>query len=140
MEYCTNADVENRLTAAGLRFVADRDRDGSVSSPELAAALDAAIAYAGQLIDAALCKQVQPADARSSGNFWLLDRAVDLAACRAAGHGGRDVPLTLVNARDFSLVELSLVAEGRRRVPGLVLTTPLWNSYRAVGPRVVNVE
>jgi|GEM_PF-3193608 len=140
MEYLTVNDVQNRLTEAGLRFVADRNQDGTVSSAESTAYIDSAIEYAGNLIDAALTQFVEPALARAARNTWLRDRAIDIAAYRAAGHGGDAIPPRLVADFEFALRELDRIRAGAR-VPGLVYPTPPGGPGRTTRlPRAINVD
>jgi hypothetical protein len=122
-EYLNAADVTNRLTDTGVEFVADRNQDGAVSTDEVAAYITTAIAYAGNLIDAALTEFLAPALARGSGNGWLKDRGVDIAAFRAAGQGGDSVPPRLTEDFEFTMRELDRI-RGGARVPGLVYPTP----------------
>lgn len=140
-EYCTQADIQNRLTEAGLRFVADRDRSGTISTAEATAYITSAIEYAGGIIDHALCERLAPASARAQATAgtctWLRDRAIDIAAFRAAGHGGRDVPETLRQAYDLAEKLLYDARVNRRAIPGLVEDRPA-NGRSTIGPRVVN--
>lgn len=122
-EYCTTDELIGRLTASGAEFVADRNHDGSLSNSEKNAYLLTAIQYAGQLIDAALTRFVPLSTARSSGNAWLRDRCLDLAAARAVSHGGRTVPDQLEADRLHAQGELDAIENGRR-VPGLIYPEP----------------
>ena len=139
-EYLSTTDVQNRLTAAGVQFVADRDGDGVVSPAEVEAYLVSAIEYAGNLVDAALTQFVEPALARAAGNGWLRDRALDIAACRAAGQGGDSVPARMQADFDFALQELERIRNGAR-VPGLVYPTPPRGNGRTTRvPRAINLD
>jgi hypothetical protein len=137
MSYCSLQDLERRLTAIGVRNVADRNLDGTASNAETAAALVSSIEYAAGLIDAAIAGQVEPTAAQGSGNAWLRDRAVDIAAYRAAGLGGRDIPATLIAAFEFSIRELERVRAGGR-VPDLVLGVARRGDAAVGLPRAVN--
>lgn len=137
--YCTLTQLQHRLTEAGLRFVADRDKSGSVSSEESADYLDTALAYASNMIDAALCGIVAPAVARAAGNAWLADRAVDLAAYRAASHGGREAPASLSDVYRDALHLLRRVQRRQQSVPGLAIPQPRTDGQpHTAAPRVVN--
>lgn len=136
-EYLTATDLTNRLTDAGIKWVADRNRNGTVSSEETAAYVTTSIAYAGNVVDGYLVHQVDVSVARGQGNAWLRDRAVDIAAWRAAGHGGREVPESLVEAKDLALSELQRVKDGDR-IPGFDYPTPI-SGPQIRAPRVVNI-
>ena len=137
-EYLTLADLTNRLTEAGIRYVADRNRDGVVNPAESASYLDSALQYAGNIIDGYLSGRLNPARARVAGNAWLRDRAVDLAAWRAAGHGGRPVPQSLTEARDLALAQLQRVREGDR-IPGLEESSPANARCVTKTPKIANL-
>ena len=136
-EYCTTAELSARLTAAGAEYVADRDHDGEVSDDETATSLAVPIAYAGQLIDAALVRFVELSTARNSGNEWLRDRCLDIAAARAVSAGGRDVPDQMEDDRQFALTELDAVTNGKR-VPGLIYPEPGLDRRSTRVPRAAN--
>ncbi len=137
--YCTLLQLQSRLTEAGLRFVADRNKSGGVSSDESADYLDTALAYASNLIDAALCGIVPPAVARAAGNAWLADRAVDLAAHRAASHGGREPPAALSDACRQAFQLLERVQQRQQCIPGLIIPQPRTDcQLPCAAPRVVN--
>lgn len=139
MNYLTLTDLQNRLTEAGVRFVADRNRDGSVDATESTAYLTSAIEYAGNLIDGYICRQVPPATARSAQNGWLRDRAIDLASHRAAGQGGRSVPATLTTAQQASLEELQRVQDGAP-IPGFPSIAPANAAAISRTPKAANLS
>lgn len=113
-EYCESTDVQNRLTAIGYKFVADRDQDGTVSSAELASYITSAIDWAGSVLDDALADQIEPADARSQGSTILKHLCVDLACYRATGHGGRKPPESIEDAYDDAMERVDRISEGRK--------------------------
>ena len=130
MEYCTETDVRNRLTANGYLNLGDRDGDGSVDAGEIAAYITSAIEWAGSEIDYALINHQPPyvlATARSSGNVFLRSRAVDLAAWQVASHGGRDVPDPFQSAYERAADMLDGIREKGAEVPGLNNGTTTWN-------------
>lgn len=137
-EYLTIADLTTRLTDAGIKYVADRNRDGVVDSTESAGYLGSAVEYAGNIVDGYLAEQLTPSIARSQANAWLRDRAVDIAAWRAAGHGGRPVPKTLTDACDKALAELQGIREGKR-IPGFTYPGPANARTLTKTPKVANV-
>lgn len=120
-EYCTPAQVENRLKAAGYLNVADDDDDGILSTEELAGNITTGIEWAGGKIDYYVVNRAPPYDPsvlRSGPNSWCSQRAVDLAAWHAATNGGRDAPDSLQAARDEALEELKGVKESADLIPG----------------------
>lgn len=138
-DYCTQTDLTNRLTDAGIKWIADRNRDGNADGTERSAYLDSAIEYAGNLVDGYICRQVQPAAARGQANAWLRDRAVDIAAWRAAGHGGRDVPDSLAESKDLALAELQKIKDGDR-IPGYAYPVPVNSVAINHTPKVANIR
>lgn len=124
-EYIAESDVEKRLTKLGFVFVADRDEiDGDVDDSESANYITTAIVYAGNLIDEAVSGFMEPSAARSAGNSWLKDRAIDIAVARAIENGGRNVPDDLHDARLDALERLKEVRREELRVPGLTWSRP----------------
>lgn len=137
MEYCNSEDVRKRLSTAGYKFAADRDRSGVVSTTEIADTITPAIEYAGNLIDACVLRVgCQPAAARGSGNQWLRDRAIDLAAYRVSTTGGRGIIQTLKDDADaaMSMIQRTQV------VPGLQYQYPQSAPQSARFPRAINVR
>lgn len=112
-EYCTISDVENRLTRAGYKFSADRDGDGAVGASEKEAITEA-IEQAGTVIDEHItATRLITADyARSQAYPVLKHLAVDLAAYRIAGNGGRKVPQSLQDAFEDAMERLGLYRDG----------------------------
>lgn len=136
--YCSQSDLTGRLTDAGVKWVADRNRDGTADSGEKAAYLDSAIEYAGNIVDGYLCHQVPVGTARGQGNAWLRDRTVDIAAWRAAGHGGRNVPDSLIEAKELALDQLQKIKDGDR-IPGFAYPAPINSVAVNHTPKVANV-
>ena len=129
-EYCSAADVQNRLTANGYLNLGDRDGDGGVAPDEVTAYVTSAIEWAGSVIDFALINHQPPyslAAARASGNVFLRARAVDCAAWQVATHGGRDVPDSFQSAYQQTLDMLDGIRERGDEVPGLNNGTNTWN-------------
>lgn len=124
-EYCTAADLQNRLSVIGYEWVADRDASGTgVTSAEEAAYITPAIQYAGQLIDEAVSRFIEPGDARASGNLWLRNRATDIATVFALETGGRKVPDAMQARHDDAMERLQAVKDGETRVPSLTYAYP----------------
>lgn len=137
MAYCTADDVIDRISAAGLVYVADDDGSGSVTADEESASVSAAISSASAEIDLALAPvALLPITA---SNEWLRHRAVDLAAERLAERKGQSVPFSLAEAAKRTRAWLEEVRTGRRRVPGLARPSAAdGRSATEALPRVVN--
>lgn len=125
-EYCSPTDLQNRLTAEGYDNVVDRNQDGDISGAEVANSVTSSIAWAGGLIDAYLCDRFDIASARSSGNTFLRDRCIDLAACRLATQGGRDAPTAFLQDQQRTLEILRRIRDAGDPVPGLIGTELGW--------------
>lgn len=136
--YCERTDLRERLSETGLVYVADDDGDDEVSSAELAASLDRAIAAAGTEIDAALTPHV--ALPLTTIPAWLRQRAIDLAAEHLAERKGGAVPESLMKAAERSRQWLDAVRLGELRVPGLAYPLDTFaHEVRKHGlPRVAN--
>lgn len=137
-EYCSAGDIQKRLTENGYQFVADRNLSGNVTAAEVASNIDTGISYAGQMIDFAICDRTSTASARAQQNAWLRDRAIDIAAYRAAGLGGDTVPGSLTAAFISAQEALSAV-KGGANIPDFSWDRPV-NGRGRPGMRVVNVD
>lgn len=135
-EYCSQTDITNRLTAAGVLYVADRDLSGTASGSELSAYIDPSIAYAGNLIDGYLSNTYTFRG--GVGNAWLKDRAIDIAAAKCIEVGGGQIPPAMMAARDLSIELLKQVMSGAIRVPGLTELTPINAAWASRTPKVLN--
>lgn len=134
--YCDRRDLIDRLSEAGVLYIADDDSTGGASSGELEASLDRAIAAASAEIDAALTPIARlPLDVELA---WLRDRAVDLASERLAERKGGPVPTALAAAATRSRAWLEAVRAGKLRVPGLASPRDLPPGSGAGRPRVAN--
>jgi phage gp36-like protein len=140
-DYCSTSDIQQRLTEAGVKNLADRNRDGSLSGTETTSSLTTAIGWAGTEIDAALTELMPISTARGAANDWLKQRAVDLASFRACSQGGRSVPESLRLDYERSLQLLEEVRTGSRMIPGLTYQLPYDSPASTMrAPRVTNVE
>lgn len=138
-EYCADTDVQNRLTEVGYKFVADRDRNGSVSDAEKASYITTAIEWAGVQIDRYVMRFVHVDVARGSANPFLKYLAVDLAAFRACGHGGRAVPESLQNSHDEAMEKLREIQDDNGKIPSFLPGYPVRGPQKSTqGPRAVN--
>jgi hypothetical protein len=137
-DYCSLTDIENRLTANGIVFVADRDITGSASETELTKYIDPSIVYATNLIEGFLVRKY-PFGA-GVGNAWLKDRAIDIAAAQCVEVGGQALPEPMKAAREFSLGLLKDVQAGQMDVPGLPLPAPMNARYVTKTVQVLNPE
>lgn len=134
-EYCSEEDVRKRLTSAGYKFCADLDRSGSLSAAETADTITPAIQYAGNLADACVLRAgcLIP-DARGSGNQWLRDRAIDIAAYRVSTTGGRGVIISLKDDYDAAAKMLATTT----KIPGLQFNYPIHQATSARVPMALN--
>ncbi len=140
-DYCSASDIESRHTANGYKFVADRDRSGSVSASEQSSYITTAIDWAGGVIDGMIGGRYETLAARSSANQWLKDRCVDLAAYRSATHGGRKCPQSYKDDYANAMDMLRAVRDDGQPVPGLTLPSSVNGPFSGVGiPRFVNVK
>lgn len=139
-EYCTFADVQNRLTEAGLNYCADRNRSGAVEPSEQAKHVTTSIAYAGGKIDIAVInsnQQLDPIAVRAQANIILRDIAIDIAVERVCGLGGHAVPPSVAEAAARSKDELVAFMNGKT-IPYLTYPTQRDGSYSLTQPAVVN--
>lgn len=140
-EYCTNQQVIDRLTEAGVKHLADRDRSGRVSTAEATATIGTAVTKAGNAIDFAIVSFCPPATARAQASAgtvgWLTDRAVEIACYEACTIGGASAPESVQSAFDRATLQLLDVRRDQGVVPGLVIPPP-HNSCGHAGVRVVN--
>lgn len=135
-DYCTRTDIENRLTANGILYVADRDGGGTASETELGKYIDPSLSYATNLIDGFLDGTY--VFQAGIGNGWLKDRAIDIAAAKCVEVGGQTLPDAMKEARDFSLSLLMKVMTGAMRVPGLSIPAPINAPWPRRTPVVIN--
>lgn len=135
-DYCSRTDIENRLTANGVLYVADRDGTGTASESELSKYIDPSISYATNLIEGYLSKTYTYS--AGVGNAWLKDRAIDIAAAKCVEVGGQVLPPAMLEARDFSIALLRDVANGTIVVPGLPLPTPMNAPWPSQTVKVLN--
>lgn len=121
-EYCSQADVKERATLQGWRYLADRDHDGQVNTAE-SGAVDAAIEWAGDEIDVALAPKIEPADARGQSNRYLKNIAIDLSVYRLFTNGGDDATASVTRAYEEAREKLQRIKTGED-VPGLERVYP----------------
>lgn len=133
-EYCTVADLVKRLTAVGQKYVADLDRDGTVTSTESLNYLTESIERAGRIIDEYLTERHETADLRGSGNGWCKDRCVDLAMYEAITIGGRTAPESVQEIRDNAMERLNEIKAGGR-IPGYNYSIPTTGSVPTTIPK-----
>lgn len=132
--YAERTRLEKRLTDAGVKFVANRNRDSLTSDTEKEDTLDEGLRVASNRIDAALIGQIDVAIARSQACDVLSDICVDLAAAYCAGLGGRTVPESLKDSKTDAESLLQRFEAGFR-VPGLTYPTPINTEYTHRLPR-----
>ncbi len=121
-EYCTDDDVRKRLTTAGRKFLADRNRNGTVSDAEIADTITEGIQIAGRTIDAHLVRRYGNVNAiRAAQIGWLRDLCIHLAVWHIVSTGGREsMPTPLQVAYDKAIESLESIRDGQMDVPGLV--------------------
>ncbi len=125
-EYTTRAKVSTRLTNAGVKWICDRNRSGTITEQEYVDNIDTPIEWAGRRIDSAICEQVSPEYARGLACTTLDDLCVDLASFRSAGQGGREIAETspLREAYTAAMGELDRYSQGRR-IPNFQYPVPV---------------
>lgn len=141
-EYCVDEDVRKRLTTAGRRFLADRDRDGTVSSAEVADLITENIGIAGRVIDAHLSRRYGNINSiRGQQVGYLRDLCIHIAVWGIVSTGGRDkMPETLQLAYDKALESLESIRDGQMDVPGLISEVPVYGpGITTKTPRIANV-
>lgn len=125
-EYCTDDDVRKRLTTAGRKWLADRDRSGTVSADEITDTINENIGIAGREIDAHLFRRYgNVASIRGQQIGWLRDLCIHIAVWHIMSVGGRDtMPGTIEAAYEKAIESLESIRDGQMDVPGLVSNTP----------------
>lgn len=117
--YCTDTDVQNRLTSYGLTYLVDRDTvDGYRGGTEVEY-IEAAVHYADSIVDTAVAPHRISIATRVTDNDWLRDRAVDIAAYRVFSLAGRDIPEPISEAYATSMQMLERAREGDLEIPNL---------------------
>lgn len=119
--YTTVDEVEKRLTEGGVLWVADNDRDGTKDDDTT---IERAIRFADNHVDQAVMRRIDPTAARSQQLDFLKDLATDIAAWRASGDGGRDIPEPLKQAAELAFATLRGVKSDNDPIPGLVIPAP----------------
>lgn len=127
-EYCTDDDVRKRMTTAGRKFLADRNRDGSVSSDEVADLITENIGIAGRAIDAHLVRRYGNVNSiRGQQIGWLRDLCIHIAVWGIASTGGREsMPTALQDSYDKAIESLEAIRDNQMDVPGLISTLPVY--------------
>ncbi len=136
--YVELTELMGWLSINGYNDLLDVDLDGIVENNEQSTYGSQALNYACSLIDFAICGQVKPEMARTTGNIWLKDRCIDLAVWRLMGYGGRDIPVSVQQAYEHTLQMLAQVKDGDK-IPGYTYPTPINSEKVQRGARVVNV-
>lgn len=138
-EYCTVTDLTNRLTDAGIKWVADRDRNGTVSDAETTAYLTSCIQRGGNMVDGYICRQVNPTSARGTSNTWLRDRCVDIATYYACGIGGRSVKDSIAKVKDEAIAELQRIEDGGK-IPNYPYPAPINAITTSYTPKLARIS
>lgn len=126
-EYCVDDDIRKRLTTAGRKWLADRNRNGTVSSDEIADTITENIQIAGREIDAHLYRRYGDVNSiRGQQIGWLRDLCIHIAVWHIISAGGRDtMPGTIQAAYDKAIESLESIRDGQMDVPGLTSNTPI---------------
>jgi hypothetical protein len=140
-EYCISTNVQARLTEAGVEYLVDANDSRTTSSAEVTTSVTPCIEWAGAEIDFAICNQLDPLPARQQNNVFLQGIAVDLAAFRLCGMGGRSIPESIMEGLTSARDKLKLLMQGKT-IPGLTYPgqpngDPRYD-VRTSQPRVVN--
>lgn len=141
-EYCTDEDIRKRLSTNGRKWLADRNRDGSVSSDEITDTITENIQIAGREIDAHLFRRYGNVDSiRGQQVGWLRDLCIKIATWHIISVGGRDqMPASVQAMYDKAIESLEAIRDGQMDVPGLVSNTPVIGpGITTKTPRVANV-
>jgi phage gp36-like protein len=141
-EYCSDEDIRKRLTTAGRKFLADRNRSGTVDAAEITDTITEGIQEAGSIIDTHLCRRYgNTAAIRGQQNDTLKRLAIHLAVFHIVSTGGRDnMPGPLQDARDKAIETLEQIAGNNVDVPGLVSNVPTYGPQMTTKTaRVANV-
>lgn len=141
-EYCSDDHIRKRMTTAGRKFLADRNRDGAVSAEEITDIITEGIGFAGRTIDAHLVRRYGNVDSiRGQQILWLRDVCIHLAVWHIVSTGGRDsMPEPLQQAYDKAIENLESVRDGQMDVPGLISNVPtIGPGLSTKTPRIANV-
>lgn len=132
LTYCTLADIQARLSVAGVSSAIDDDED----------AIDAVIDEASSVVEEYLLPHYSDADL--SQNRWVKHQCSTIAAVLLMQRRGNDPPRSLRRKYEESLEKMDLVCQGGRQVPGLVrrrASVPVLSHPRVqigpFGPRTV---
>lgn len=123
-EYCSQSDVTDRLSDDGLKYLIDRDQDGSVSAAEKTQFLDVAIERAGLMIDTQIQHLMTTSFARSAGNDYLKHVCVDLAIGQLARLAGGEPAISVIVSENEAKKKLERIRYRQDVIPGLVYPLP----------------
>jgi phage gp36-like protein len=130
--YCTLADIQSRLSVAGVSSAVDDDASTS----------DAVIDEASAVIEEYLLAHYAAAD--MAVNRWVKHQCSTVAAVLLMQRRGNDPPRSLRRKYEEALEKLEEVSENRKQVPGLVrrrASVPVMSTPRVqvgpFGPRTV---
>lgn len=141
--YCTQADVENVLSAVGVQARLDDDGDGYVNTTEQARMTDA-INRATETCNFYLYNRYTPQNLSFSNivNEWCSDLAA-YVLCRSRGN---PVPDAIIEAAQDAKDDMKEVLGGRIQLPAVPLRrwlAPTWDNIRVdlnYRFRVIRVE
>lgn len=132
--YCTESDVQRRLSIDGEQALLDMNNDGMVDATEQQGLTDA-ITDATETINFYLFSKYDPVWLVQSN--WVNRRTVDLAIYALCGFRNHTPPDHVVDRAQKAEEDLEAIADGPRKVPGLpqrLDTAPIISNVR-VDPR-----
>lgn len=131
MPYCSQADIESRLSSTGLLYPLDDDNDGTIEAADTAIIAEV-IAEVDAEINMYLTTLFH-APASLAGNVWLKIRAVDLACLRLCERKGASPPDSILSAYERSIDLLERAMKKEVRIPGAVYPMDSFEDRRRVG-------
>lgn len=138
--YCTEEDIELRLTSGGLDGICDRDRDGT-RDPDTDALIDEAIQYASSIMDQHLIGLFPLQTVQSAGNPLLTQICVDIAIERLASVGSGNPSDAVYISAKRARERLVKIRNREEYIPGISYYTPLirrGDRHRPIWGQVVN--
>lgn len=132
--FCTQADVERRLSALGVQLRLDHDNDGAVDADEQLTMTDAISDATETLLYYCWAKYAPEVLATSP---WINRRAVDYAAYVLCGVRCNPIPEDVIRRVEAAEKLLKEVRDGNGFLPNVPLRrrmAPVWSNTR-VDPR-----
>jgi len=121
MAYCTEADLNTRISALGVDLRAEHDAGAVDQSLELAAA------------DTDGWLRMKYTATQLAASTWVASKNIILASYHLCWLRLNEVPSVLVGLRDEILHEFQLISEGKKMIPDVALSS-------TSAPAVINQE